>query len=117
MDDALIISELSDRHEGNLIYNGQYRLFRHAFNDPTISSLIERFNSWRQRIYRFDNDYGASIVLYGNLSAKKRMTWDLALAWFAEDDPFSFQVQGGITSNLKWTQVQQVLDEIKHKTP
>lgn len=113
MDDALVIAELSDRHKAHLVYSGQYRLFRHAFQDPSIASLKQLFSSWRQRIYRFDNDYGASVVLY-DPSKKKRMTWDMVFTWFVDDDPFAFQAQS-ITSNLKWQQVQVILDEIKHK--
>lgn len=114
MDDALLKAELRDRHEAHLVYSGQYRLFRHAFQDPSIVSLKQLFSSWRQRIYRFDNDYGASVVLYDTLSKKKRMTWDMVFTWFVGDDPFAFQAQS-ITSNLKWQQVQVILDEIKHK--
>jgi hypothetical protein len=124
MESADLFAELRDRHSRHLVYEGPYRLLRRRAGEAgrgrerslqltqELSSVLKAFEEWRQRIYRFDNRYGASVVLYQPLSGK-RMRWDLIRARFLGDDPFAFQYQGGIASNLSWREVQRILDNIR----
>jgi hypothetical protein len=108
MDELELLTEFQDRHRDHLIYEGSYRL-------PTPAELLERlFADWRQRVYRFENDLGASVVFYQSLT-KPIMTWDVVLAKFFGDDPFDFRYGGSMRSNVRWREVQQLLDQIKGK--
>ena len=107
MDEVELLFEVSDRHSDHLVYVGEYRLLGAA-----KSALRNLFHDWRQRVYRFENDLGASVVFYQPLS-KPGMTWDLVKARFVGDDPFDFRYADGVSSNLRWLEVQQFLDRIK----
>lgn len=107
MDEVELLYEVSDRHSDHLVYAGEYRLLGAA-----KSALKILFDDWRQRVYRFENDLGASVVFYQPLS-KPGMTWDLVVARFVGDDPFDFRYADGVSSNLHWGEVQQFLDRIK----
>ncbi|MGL4610474.1 MAG: hypothetical protein ACRCYY_12480 [Trueperaceae bacterium] len=106
MDELELLLEFQDRHKDFLIYEGSYHL-------PTPAELLERlFVDWRQRVYRFENNLGASVVFYQPLT-KPVMTWDVVLAKFFGDDPFDFKYGSGVRSNVRWRDVQQFLDHIK----
>ncbi len=113
MDEVELISEISDRHSEHLIYDGEYRLL--ASTREVYPLLKSFFDDWRQRIYRFENDFGASVVFYRPLS-RSLMTWDLVAARFVGNDPFDFRYATGVRSNLRWREVQRLLDDIKVKT-
>ena len=110
MDELELIYEVSDRHTQNLVYAGEYRLLGAA--KDLYRPLKNLFNDWRQRVYRFENGLGASVILYQPLT-HNAMTWDLVTAQFVGDDPFDFRYADGINSNLRWREVQQMLDKIK----
>jgi hypothetical protein len=112
MESAELFAELRDRHSRHLVYEGPYRLLRWRGVPKEFAGILNAFEEWRQRIYRFDNRYGASVVLYQPL-AGKGMRWDLIRARFLGDDPFSFNYDGGIASNLTWREVQRILDGIR----
>lgn len=107
MDEVELLFEVSDRHSDHLVYEGEYRLLGAA-----KSALRTLFHDWQQRIYRFENDLGASVVFYQPLS-KPGMTWDLVAARFVGDDPFDFRYADGVSSDLRWPEVQQFLDRIR----
>lgn len=111
MESADLFAELRDRHSHHLVYEGPYRLQRRTVAKE-LASVLKAFEEWRQRIYRFDNRYGASVVLYQPLNGS-RMRWDLVRARFLGEDPFAFQYEGGIASNLSWREVQRILDGIR----
>lgn len=110
MDELELIYEVTDRHDDHLIYMGEYRLVGAALE--LYRPLKDLFNDWRQRIYRFENDLGASVVFYRPLSQAK-MTWDVVTAQFVGDDPFDFHYADKVTSDLRWREVQLFLDRIK----
>lgn len=112
MDSAELFGEMRDRHSRHLVYEGPYRLLRRRRVSSELAAVLKAFEEWRQRIYRFDNRRGASVVLYKPLSGQ-RMRWDLIPARFVSDDPFSFRYQGGVAANLSWRQVQRILDDIR----
>lgn len=109
MDEFELLYELNDRHKDHLIYEGAYRFVAAGEHYELLRQL---FDDWRQRIYRFDNNLGASVVLYQPLS-RPTMTWDLVIARFVGSDPFDFKYADGVASNLRWRDVQQFLDRIK----
>jgi hypothetical protein len=108
MDEVELFNEFQDRHSSHLIYEGEYHL-------PSVATSLEcLFSDWRQRVYRFDNSLGASVVFYQPLT-KNIMTWDLVLAKFFGHEPFDFRYTGGMRSNLRWREVQELLDHIRGK--
>lgn len=110
MDELELIFELDDRHEMSLVYEGEYRLKIVA--KELYAPFKTMFNDWRQRIYRFENNLGASVVLYSPLTNGK-LRWDFVTARFVGDDPFDFAYTDGINSGLSWREVQQKLDRVK----
>lgn len=122
MESADLFVELRDRHSRHLVYEGPYRLQRRraqarerrqvAQIAQELASVLKAFEEWRQRIYRFENRYGASVVLYQPINGG-RMRWDLIRTRFLGDDPFAFSHQGGVASNLSWREVQRILDSIR----
>ena len=110
MDELELLFELDDRHHNHLVYEGEYRLKLLA--KDIYSPFKSLFDDWQQRIYRFENDLGASVVLYNPLN-KATLTWDFVLAKFRGEDPFDFVYADGVTSGLEWREVQQRLDSIK----
>lgn len=106
MDEVELFNEFQDRHSNHLIYEGEYHL-------PSVASPLEcLFADWRQRVYRFENSLGASVIFYQPLT-KNIMTWDLVLAKFFGDEPFDFRYTGTMRSNLRWREVQDFLDHIR----
>lgn len=112
MENAELLAEMKDRHSRHLVYEGPYRLVRRRTVAEELASVLKFFEEWRQRIYRFENRYGASVVLYQPINGG-RMRWDLIRARFPGEDPFSFNYDGGIASNLSWREVQGILDRIR----
>lgn len=112
MDSAQLFAELRDRHSRHLVYEGPYRLLRRRTVSEEFAAIVKFFEEWRQRIYRFDNRFGASVVLYSPMNGGK-MRWDLIRTRFQGDDPFAFNYDGGIASNLSWREVQGILDRIR----
>jgi hypothetical protein len=43
------------------------------------------------------------------------MTWDVLLAKFFGHDPFDFRYAGAMRSNVRWREVQELLDHIRGK--
>lgn len=112
MESAELLAELGDRHSRHLVYEGPYRLVRRRTVSEELAAVMRAFDEWRQRIYRFDNRFGASVVLYRPLDTKA-MRWDLVRTRFLGDDPFAFHYDGGIAANLNWREVQRILDGIR----
>lgn len=107
-----LLSEFDDRHRSHLVYEGPYRLTSRERLGRELAGLLELFDDWRQRIYRFENSYGASVVLYRPLTAPS-MRWDLIAARFEGHGPFAFRYQGAPANDLRWREVQRLLDRIK----
>ncbi len=112
MDASELLFEFEDRHVDHLVYEGPYRLLADEELERAYADLVRLFEEWRQRIYRFDNDLGASAVLYRPLT-QRRMRWDLMVARFRGNDPFAFVTTGGIRRDLRWRDVQRILDGIR----
>ena len=112
MDEVELIGEITDRHRDHLVYAGSYQLLGGQASAQAFKNV---FDDWRQRIYRFENDLGASVVFYRSLGAQ-RMTWDLVVAKFIGEEPFDFRYADAVNANLRWREVQQWLDRIKLKT-
>ena len=113
MDATDLLGEFRDRHVDHLVYEGPYRLGAAAA--PHVESVVpDLFGDWRQRIYRFDNRYGASVILYQPLG-RDRLRWDLVVARFLGQDPFDFRYADGVVPNLQWRDIQRFLDRIKSR--
>ncbi len=112
MDESALLRELRDRHADHLVYEGPYRLLRDRRPAQAYADVARLFADWRQRIYHFDNELGASVVLYRPVH-RARLRWDLVSTHFLGDDPFAFHTRGGVRSDLAWPQVQQLLDSIR----
>ncbi|CAN5597805.1 hypothetical protein BH24DEI1_BH24DEI1_19550 [soil metagenome] len=113
MNEADLLRELGDRHAEYLVYDGNFRL-GYGPEANSEQSLARLFKGWRQKIYRFDNDYGASVIFYQRVFSGK-MAWDLMMARFFSRDPFTFRYADAPMSDLRWTQIQALLDDIKRK--
>ncbi len=113
MDELELLYELNDRHQDHLVYTGEYRLLGISWD--TYRPLQGLFEDWRQRIYRFENDLGASVVFYQSLG-RSRMDFDLVLAKFTGGDAFDFHYADKVNSRLRWRDIQKLLDHIKIKT-
>lgn len=109
---AELFQEFDDRHLHHLVYDGPYRLTSEAVLERELTGLLKLFDDWRQRIYRFDNSYGASVVLYQPLSTPT-MRWDLIATRFEGVDPFAFHYHSAAANDLRWREVQGLLDRIK----
>ena len=112
MDASELLFEFEDRHADHLVYEGPYRLLADDAPDRAYADLARLFEEWRQRIYRFDDDVGASAVLYRPVS-RRRMRWDVMIARFRGRDPFAFVTTGSIRRDLRWREVQRILDRIR----
>ena len=110
MDELKLLYEFEDRHADYLIYEGDYQLAQSI--DESVKKL---FQDWRQRVYRFEHDLGASVVLYQPMY-QQCMTWDLVLTRFFGEAPFEFIRLNVLRTNLHWRDVQKVLDKIKTNT-
>ena len=71
----------------------------------------------RQKIYKFPNGYGASIIRTRWSYGHKKGLWELAVITFDDyswnlcyDTPITDDVIG----NLKWNEVEEYLDKIKN---
>ena len=111
MDLGELLGEFRDRHVDHLVYEGPYRLGA-ATADDEVDDILVLFDDWRQRIYRFENRYGASVILYRPLG-RERMRWDMVLAHFLGQDPFDFRYADGVLHDLQWRDIQGRLDRIK----
>lgn len=111
MDVNELLGEFRDRHVDHLVYEGPYRFANAAPSDPD-EAILALFDDWRQRIYRFENRYGASVVLYQPMG-KERMRWDLVVARFLGQDPFDFRYADGVAHDLRWSEIQGRLDLIR----
>lgn len=114
MDAAELIAEFRDRHAPHLIYEGPYRLPAAPSARSALGGLAHLFDDWRQRVYSFDDEVGASVVLYRPLG-RDRMRWDVVVAEFfasPEEDPFAFR-HARTVPDLRWAEVQRTLDRIK----
>lgn len=71
----------------------------------------------RQKIYRFPNGYGASVIRTKWSYTDKKSTWELAVIEFFENDEYYLCYDTPITNdvigNLKWNQVEEYLEKIK----
>lgn len=108
MDELKLLYEFEDRHAENLVYEGAYQLSPLRLDE----TLVNLFNDWRQRVYRFDNNAGASVVLYTPVNSQI-MTWDLVLTSFFGEQAFDFKQLNVLRPNLHWRDVQRLLDNIK----
>lgn len=112
MDVSELLSEFEDRHADHLVYEGPYRLLADDALDRVYVDLARLFEEWRQRIYRFENELGASAVLYRPMS-RRRMRWDVMLTRFRGREPFAFVTTGSIRRDLRWREVQRILDRVR----
>lgn len=72
-----------------------------------------------QKIYRFDNDYGASVIhgeySYGGLLG----LWELAVIRFSGEDNGEFYlvydtpITGDVLGHLSWEEVEETLNRIE----
>lgn len=108
----MLLREFEDRHADHLVYEGPYRLVHDDALARAYADLARLFSEWRQRVYHFDNELGASVVLYRPMG-RNRMRWDVMVARFLGDDPFAFRTRGTVRSDLPWPQVQRLLDSIR----
>lgn len=87
------------------------------FNNP-IKEINNR-GIGKQKIYRFKNDYGASVVQFPGRSFTKENEWELAVLRFYGKDNlrFNLEYESGITDDvighLSEEQVESILKEIK----
>lgn len=107
-----LLYEFSDRHADSLVYEGPYRLLADEALQRAYTDLLRLFEEWRQRIYHFENDLGASAVLYRPLT-RTRMRWDVVITRFQGQDPFAFVSTGRLRRDLRWRDVQRILDSIR----
>lgn len=86
--------------------------------------MIER-ERWGgiQRIYRFDNGYGASVVRFPGKYGYEDGLWELAVIWFEDDSMSKFHliydthITDDVLGRLTEEDVERVLREIEALEP
>jgi hypothetical protein len=70
-----------------------------------------------QKIYKFDNNYGASVVNHSGSYGSDRGLWELAVLFFESDDDWDLCYTTPITNDvmgyLEEARVEEILVEIK----
>ena len=72
-----------------------------------------------QKIYRFENDYGASVVKFPGSYGYEQGEWELAVIRFPSDNgnfsvTFTTPITDDVLGNLSWEEVEEHLKEIKN---
>jgi deoxyinosine 3'endonuclease (endonuclease V) len=71
-----------------------------------------------QRIYRFDNGYGASVIKGRNSYGGKDGLWELAVIKFKSENPLEYTlvydtpITDDVIGYLKWKEVKPILKSI-----
>lgn len=81
--------------------------------------LDRHINGGKQRVYRFDNDYGASVVRHRFSYGREQGLWELAVIRFYGPDPEDFDltyatpITSDVVGHLAETAVQDLLEQIQ----
>lgn len=81
--------------------------------------LEQDLNGGRQRVYRFDNGYGASVVRHRYSYGCEQGLWELAVLRFYGPGPDEFDltyatpITSDVVGRLTETAVQSLLEQIK----
>lgn len=73
----------------------------------------------KQKIYRFDNDYGASVVRHPYSYGGNKGLWELAVIEFSGDDAYdwtitySTEITNDVIGHLSSEEIEALLDQIK----
>ena len=85
-----------------------------------IKPDLERsVNSGTQKMYRFENGYGASVVRHSFSYGRESGLWELAVITFEGDDILQFNlcysspITNGVIGNLSESEVEDYLLKIK----
>lgn len=72
-----------------------------------------------QKIYRFENDYGASVVKFPGSYGYEQGKWELAVVKFHGDNidfflSYETPITDDVLENLSWKEVEEHLKKIKN---
>jgi len=77
----------------------------------------QSFMSGIQKLYKFDNNYGASVVCHDGSYGGQQGLWEIAILWFFDKDSYSITYDTPITDDvigwLEWEEVEEYLEKIK----
>ena len=72
-----------------------------------------------QKVYRFENDYGGSVIKFPGSYGYEQGEWELAVIKFPGDNGNFFlnyetPITDDVLGNLSWMEVEEHLKEIKN---
>ncbi|MDP9651918.1 hypothetical protein [Paraburkholderia caledonica] len=73
-------------------------------------------NGGTQKLYRFDNGFGASVVQHSFSYGSEYGQWELAVIKFEDDDwhlTYDTEVTDDVIGRLDWPEVESYLDQIE----
>ena len=73
-------------------------------------------NLGEQKIYRFDNDYGASVIRNIGSYGFSRKLWEIAVLFFDGKDvdiTYNTPITDGVIGCLNWEDVENILSQIE----
>jgi hypothetical protein len=80
--------------------------------EPKETILLEEFKGGLQRIYEFENGYGASVVMHNGSYGGNKGLWELAVLDESGDLCYHTPVTQDVIGHLTDTKLQEILKEI-----
>ena len=81
--------------------------------EPTENTIFGEFPNGIQRIYKFENGYGASVVMHNGSYGGKKGLWELAVLDEAGELCYHTPITQDVIGHLNDTELQKILEEIK----
>ena len=81
--------------------------------EPHSTEIFGEFPNGIQRIYKFENGYGASVVMHNGSYGGDKGLWELAVLDEAGDLCYHTPVTQDVIDHLTDTSLQSILEEIK----
>lgn len=73
-------------------------------------------NGGTQKLYKFENNYGASVVCHSYSYGGDRGLWELAVLTFDGDDwdlTYETPITNDVIGHLEWEEVEDILKRIE----
>ena len=81
--------------------------------EPHSTTILEEFKGGIQRIYKFENGYGASVVMHNGSYGGDKGLWELAVLDEAGDLCYHTPVTQDVVGYLNDTKLHAILKEIQ----
>ena len=81
--------------------------------EPHSTEILGEFPNGIQRIYKFKNGYGASVVMHNGSYGGNKGLWELAVLNEEGDLCYHTPITQDVIGHLTDTKLQSILEEIK----